>query len=345
MKKEPIAIMEFLLLIALLLCLIPTGCKKEAEHKSAHTAQSPENEQSGSYFTIRVSPKWHPQTQFAGMYMAIKKGYYADHKLKVEVLPYTPIEQQLESIRTDKSDVVSMDLLQAIKLYHDHKELVNIGQTAQRNSVFLVGRKSRGIRSLNDFNGKRLGIWRSSSNLITKAYLQDYNIDVELVPIEWSINLFTQNVVDIINVMSYNEYHQILQAGIPEDDLFVISLDLPDYSIPDEGYYVKADFYRQHPKECRDFIKATMDGWTYAFTHPDETLDEIISIMQDAKIKVNRSHQIWMLKEMKKVVLANPALMGKLDVNDFDKANHLLKRTKTIGHDVKYEEFYPSAHK
>lgn len=343
MIVKRIAARGLLSVCMLCMCLLVASCKKEAAHQGADNALVLGKEQSGNYFTLRISPKWHPQTQFAGMYMALKQGYYADHKLNVQIEPYMPIEKQLESIRTGKNHIVSIDLLQAIKLFQESRDLVNIGQIAQCNSILLIGRKSRGIHSLNDFRGKKLGIWRSSSNLITKAYLQDHNIEMEQIPIEWSINLFTQGVVDVINVMSYNEYHQILQAGIPETDLFVFSLDLPGYNVPDEGFYVLADFYKQHPKECHAFMEATMDGWTYAFTHPEETLDEIMRIMQEAKIRANRSHQKWMLQEMKKIVMANPAQMGKLDETDFNNAHHLLKRMHIISGDVRYEDFYPDA--
>lgn len=345
MRKEPINVVGFVLMLTFLLCFALAACKKEAAQKSSSNMQTSDDTHANNYFTIRLNPKWHPQTQFAGLYMALKQGYYAEHQLRVQVLPYQPIEEQLENLRTGKCDMLSMDLLQALKLYQEGKDLVNIGQIAQRNSVLLVGRKSKGIRSLTDFKGKKLGIWRSSSNLITRAYLQDHNIDVEYIPIEWSINLFTQGVLDIINVMCYNEYHQLLQAGIPEDDLFVFSLDVPGYNIPDEGYYVTKEFFQLHPKECHAFMEATLDGWTYAFTHPDETVDEIMSIMHDAKIRANRSHQQWMLQEMKKIVMANPEAMGKLSVNDFENADHLLKRMKIISGDVKYEEFYPSVQK
>lgn len=275
--------------------------------------------------------------------MARKMGFYEDYGINLNLQDALSDKGALDSLIVGKGDVIHMDLLTALNINRDSTVVVNICQVSQKSSLLLVGRKSRGIRSLQDFQGKKLGIWRSGPNLVTRTYLDDHDIKMEIIPIDWSINLFTANVVDVINVMQYNEYHQLLQAGIPEEDLFVLPLDTAGYDIPDEGFYVTPGFYQANPKLCQDFAEATMDGWTYAITHQEETIEEVLRIMQEAKIRANKAQQTWMLSEMKKAVMAQPTTFGKLSKADYLNAHSIMKRTGKQSRDIPYEEFYPRA--
>ena len=335
------SITGIVLVTMLLLVFGTTTCKRKASDPKFQKFQGPSGTSPDSLFHIRVRPKWHPQAQFAGFYMAKKMGFYENYGLDVELLDILPDSEAVLSIINRETDVINIDLLTALSVNRDSTVVVNIGQISQKSAVRLVGRKSRGINSVADFNGKKLGLWRYGSNLISQAFLAEQGIEMEIVPIDWSINLFTQNVVDVINVMQYNEYHQLLQAGIPEDDLFVVTMDSPGYNIPDEGLYVSPEFYAAHPAICKAFTEATMDGWTFAFTHQQEAIDEVIAQMQKAKIRANPAHQAWMLAQMQDIVLAKPDRLGILTRNDYDNALRIIRKMGSDIRDIAYEEFSP----
>ena len=71
----------------------------------------------------------------------------------------------------------------------------------------FVSRKSSGIETLEDFNGKKIGIWRSDFQELPNAFLKKFNIDAEIIPITFTVNLFLMSGVDILCVMWYNESH------------------------------------------------------------------------------------------------------------------------------------------
>ncbi|MCK9185106.1 MAG: ABC transporter substrate-binding protein [Candidatus Cloacimonetes bacterium] len=294
---------------------------------------------------IRYCPKWQPQAQFAGIYMAINKGLYAQYGLDVQVQELMQASDAIDSVSEGSLDVVPLDLLAAIIANSEKTRLVNIGQISQKNTMLLVAKKSKQINSLADFEGKRIGIWRSSSNLITKAFLKEQGISMQFVTIDWSINLFLQGGVDVINAMRYNEYHQMLQAGLKKEELFIADLHELGCRIPDEGLYVKPEFYQEHPKQCKAFMQATKDGWLYAFSHPEETVDVVMDLMHAAKIRANRAHQIWMLNEMKKNVMPSAAEIGILKKEDYQRALNLLKAEMDFPRDIAFEEFYPNGAK
>jgi NitT/TauT family transport system substrate-binding protein len=341
MNTKAKSIAGIVLMTMLLLVFGTTACKRRASDTEFKKFQGPSGTSPDSLFHLRIRPKWHPHAQFAGFYMAKKMGFYENYGLDVEIQETLSDTETLESLLAKQGDVIHIDLLAALHLNRDSTVVVNIGQVSQKSAVRLVGRKSRGINSLADFQGKKLGMWRVGSNLITQAFLAEHGITMEIIPIDWSINLFTQNAVDVINVMQYNEYHQLLQAGIPEEDLFVVSMDTPGFDIPDEGFYVTPEFYAAHPDICKAFTEATMDGWTFAFTHQKETIDEVIVYMQKAKIRANLAHQRWMLSQMQDIVMAKPDQLGILNKTDYLNALNIMHKMSMSTRRIPYEEFYP----
>lgn len=337
---------SFILLLAglcLIVALLLTACGKSGGDKGNPGETVSSNDNSESLFTIRYRPKWHPQAQFAGVYMASKKGFYTNYGLNVITQTVTADEYALTQLESGNSDIVLIDLITALKATADSTWLVNLAQVSQKTSIMLVAKKSRGFNSINSFNGKKLGLWQSGSSLISEVFLRQNNLTMQIIPVNWSVSLFLQDVVDVINAMRYNEYHQLIQAGLDESDLFSITLSESLGTIPEEGFYTSRAFYEKYPRQCRAFAEATMDGWLYAFSNQVETVDTVIEVMNQAKIRANRPHQEWMLNQMKEVVMGDPANIGKLTRAGFDNTVALIK--DNFGHQtkIKYEDLVPYA--
>jgi len=90
---------------------------------------------------------------------------------------------------------------------------------------------------------------------------------MDIVDLDTSINLFLKDGIDIMNVMRYNEYHQLQQAGIDIEDLFTVSFADIGLNVADNGLYTTREFYEKHSKHCRDFVDATIEGWLYAINN------------------------------------------------------------------------------
>jgi len=337
--SRSLVVLAYLVLIIYLISV--SACKTgETSEQSSHAQfGDPDIDR----FEIRFSPKWHPQAQFAGIYMAIEKGIYDQYGINVVLMDSFSSEEALKKLDLGEIDIGHFDLSQAILANLDSSRIVNIGQISQKNSVMLVGKRSRGISSIRDFNNKKLGIWRRTSHIVTEAFIQENDLKMQQIPIDWSVNIFIQDAVDVINVMRYNEYYQLLQAGFAEEELFVLDLCDWDLDVPDEGLYVRPQFYQEHPEICRSFLQATIDGWLYAFSHPEETVDIVLQIMQDANIRANRAHQSWMLDKMKDVVMPSASEIGILKREDFDKALELSLKYSNLSRKISFEEFYPYA--
>ena len=108
---------------------------------------------------FRFLPQWQPQAQFAGYYVAKDKGIYEKYGVDLIMLRGGPDSPPSELLAGGKADIATMFLSEAIQKKAEGIDLVNIGQIVQRSGFMLVARKSSGILTPKDLNGRKVSIW------------------------------------------------------------------------------------------------------------------------------------------------------------------------------------------
>jgi len=206
----------------------------------------------------------------------------------------------------------------------------------------LVAKKSSGIKTPADLNGRKVGVLQGDFAIQPHAFFKRYNLNVKAIPQSYSMNLFLRGGVDAASAMLYNEYHTIINSGINPDELTVFSYHEHGLNFPEDGIYVLEDFFKKEPDLSCSFVKASIEGWLYAFSHIDEAVDIVMKHIKQAKMPANRMHQKWMLESMKGLVM--PAHdrndMGLLRQADYELVSTELKKAKLINAIVPFEDFY-----
>jgi NitT/TauT family transport system substrate-binding protein len=289
---------------------------------------------------LRYLPHWLPQAQFAGYYIALEKGIYEKYGLDIEIQTGGPICPSISELKKNKCDIVSMFLSGAIKSENKGVKLVDFCQLSKRSALMFISKKKSGITKLEDLNGKKIGIWRSDFQELPRGFLKKYNIDATIVPITSTVNLFYYDGVDVLCVMWYNEYHQLLNFGINVDELDVFFFTDYGLNFPEDGIFCTEEFYKNNEKACQDFAKATLEGWEYAFEHKDESIALVIKYMQEANVPANIPHQKWMFNRMHDVfILGNDKLNGELLEEDFLKTAKILLECGKINSIPDFDDF------
>ncbi len=289
---------------------------------------------------IRFMPHWLHQAQFAGYYMALEKGFYESHGLDVEILDGGPAFPAGKVFENNLADIGTMFLSGAIELSDAGMPLVNIGQLSKKSALIFVTRKSDSINSTEDFNGKRIGVWRSDFQELPLAFIKKYGIEAEIVPVTSTINLFLSGGVDIMCVMWYNEYNQIYLAGIDYEDMNAYFFFDYGLNFPEDGIYCLASFYKDNREACRNFVKATLEGWQYAFANKDEALDKVLEWMKKRNIPANAAQQRWMLNIMEKVYTEKDGtLNARLNRQSFIQTGEVLLESGSIQRMPDFEKF------
>jgi NitT/TauT family transport system substrate-binding protein len=291
--------------------------------------------------SVSFIPQWLPQAQFAGYYMAHEKGFYKKKGIDLTILRGGPERPSSEAIARDKVDFATTFLSTAIQLRDRGVRLVNIGQVVQRSGFILVTKKASGINSPADLNGKKVGLW-SDFRLQPLAFFRKYGVEVKPVRQGATMNLFLRDGVAAASAMWYNEYHALLNSGVNADELKAFFFDQHGLNFPEDGIYCLEETLRRNADLCRGFVRASFEGWEYAFAHPEETLDVVERHIRKANVGTNRVHQRWMLSRMKDLLFppGNQSAPGRLKREDYLRVAGEMKRNGLIREIPPYGEMY-----
>lgn len=291
---------------------------------------------------VRLALQWFPQTQFAGYYMALEKGIYARYGLDVTILSGDADSDPIDRVVEGKADYCTSFLSSAIRRRAEGAPLVNVGQIVQRSALMLVTRKDAGIKTIKDLDGARVGTWGGDFQLQPMALFQRENLNLTFVRQSPSFELFMRGGLDAALAMWYNEYHTLLAYGLNADEMKTFFFSDLDLNQPEDGIYCLESTLKASPETADALVRASAEGWEYAFAHPEETVKTLLSIMKRAKVKANKAHQTWMLARMQNIILneGQVRLDTTLKSNDFEGTKKMLFDTGFIARDIAYEDFY-----
>ena len=276
---------------------------------------------------IKFTLQWTAQSQFVGYYVAQELGYYKNLGLDVEinhVSTSTGINNHLNDC-----DALTLKLYDAISLISNGLDVVNILQTSQHSSLVVVARHND-IKSLSDLKGRKVGIWSASFRELAEGISQDKGLDIEWVPFVQNINLFISGAIDATFAARYGEEYQLRMSGF-ENNPYIYLSDA-GYDFPEDGLYIKADFYKKYPNQAKAFAVASRMGWEWAQQHPDKALEIVIKVMEREHIPVSRRYQKWMLEQILKLQCDKKTNKPSfdIDIQKFNQINQFLIKRGAI---------------
>lgn len=265
--------------------------------------------------TLRL--QWVTQAQFAGYYVALDKGWYEEEGIALTIKPGGPDLISTDLVASGTDDFGTALLADIIVAIQSGKPLISISQIQQSNGLLLIAMASSGIRTPQDFVGKRVGVWLGNweaqfDALIFKEGLSPE--DFELVSQGFSMDGFIKGELDVASAMIYNEYYTVLESGIKPEQINII--DYADYGLdfPGDVLFTTQKLARENPDLCVRMVRASLRGWQYAIDHPEEAAD--IVLKYDTSGIQNREHQLSMMNEIAKLVRVSVRSLGYTDRDD-----------------------------
>jgi len=252
---------------------------------------------------VSFIPQWVPQAQFAGYYVGLERGIYKRHGIDLTIISGGPQRQSSDYLKNRKADFATMWLSSGIQMRDQGTKVVNIAQIMQRSALMLISKKSRGIKTVQDINEKKVGLWGPVFQIQPRAFFKKYNLKVKVIRQSYSVNLFLRDGVDVTSAMWYNEYHTILNAGLNPDELTTFFFHEHGLNFPEDGIYTLEDTLNRDPDLCKAFVTASIEGWLYTFSHPQEALHIVMKNLKKEHIPATWVHQRWMLERMKDLIL------------------------------------------
>jgi NitT/TauT family transport system substrate-binding protein len=273
---------------------------------------------SASAEAVTLQLKWVAQAQFAGYYVAQAKGYYKDAGLDVTIKAGGPDIAPEQVIAGGGADVIVDWMPGALASREKGNKLVNIAQPFKRSGMMLTCRKETGIKEPADFKGKTLGVWFYGNEYPFLSWMSQLKIPttggadgVTVLKQGFNVDPLLQKQADCISTMTYNEYHQVLEAGMKAEDLVVFKYEDQNVSTLEDGLYVLEDKLKDPAfvTTMAKFVKASMKGWDEARKDPAGAVKVVLE--NDASGSQTEAHQTTMIEEVNKLTEGSD---GTLDV-------------------------------
>ncbi len=272
---------------------------------------------------VNLQLKWVTQAQFAGYYVALDKGFYSDEDLNVTIKPGGPDIAPAQVIAGGGADVVLDWMPSALASREKGLDLVNIAQPFKHSGMMLTCRKDAGVSTPADFAGKTLGVWFFGNEYPFLSWMNKLGLKtdgseggVTVLKQGFNVDPILQGQAACVSTMTYNEYWQIIDAGLKPSDLAVFKYEDQGVATLEDGMYVLGENLKDaafKDKMVR-FVRASMKGWKWAEAHPDDAA--MIVLDNDASGAQTEKHQKRMMGEIAKLTAGSN---GSLDPADFQR--------------------------
>ena len=272
---------------------------------------------------VTLQLKWVTQAQFAGYYVALDKGFYKEEGLNVTIKPGGPDIAPAQVIAGGGADVVLDWMPSALASREKGLDLVNIAQPFKSSGMMLTCRKDAGVATPADFAGKTLGVWFFGNEYPFLSWMSKLGLatdgsdgGVTVLKQGFNVDPILQGQAACVSTMTYNEYWQIIDAGLSPDDLVVFKYEDQGVATLEDGMYVLGENLKDpaFKEKMVKFVRASMKGWKYAEENPDEAA--MIVLDNDATGAQTEKHQKRMMGEVAKLTAGSN---GALDPADYQR--------------------------
>lgn len=272
---------------------------------------------------LTLQLRWLPQAQFMGYYVADTLGLYEKEGLAVTILPGGPGVEPVQSLSSGTADIAIEWLSSALESRERDHQPVNVAQILQRSSLMIICKKERGIRSTADLSYRKISVWRGSSALGLTRWITSLEKQhgkemrtIELIDQSDALTSWNNVSIDCVSATSYNEYWQLLNAGLPLSEATIFRFENAEHRLLEDGLYV--DSSRLDDPEFLDavtrFTRASIAGWEFSTERPAEAVEILLQRFPD----LDRSHQIRMANDIIRLIDAANEPLGRLAIEVFD---------------------------
>ncbi|WP_121061968.1 ABC transporter substrate-binding protein [Chachezhania antarctica] len=272
---------------------------------------------------VKLQLKWVTQAQFAGYYVALEKGFYEEEDLDVTILPGGPDVAPSQVLAGGGADVMLDWMPSALSAREKGLPLVNIAQPYKSSGLMLTCWKDTGITGPEDFKGKTIGVWFYGNEYPFLSWMSQEGISTEggddgitVLKQGFNVDPLLQRQAECISTMTYNEYGQVLEAGVSPDELITFKYEDEGVSTLEDGIYVLEEKLEDPAfvDEMVRFVRASMKGWKYAEENPDEAAEIVLEY--DESGAQTEEHQKFMMGEVAKLTAGSN---GTLDPADYQR--------------------------
>jgi len=322
-KSEVEKIKKSYLFIFFVLILVISGCTQNIEENELQE--------------ITVKLKWLHQAQFAGNYVAVEKGFYANEKLKVNLGPFSFEDPTIDSVVNGTAVFGITGADELILARSKGLTLKAFAVIYKINPVCAYSLKESGITNPQDFIGKNIGLERGTNvEILYYAMMGKLDINrsqINELTIGYDATELLNGIIDVSTGYLINEPHQVIEVGYEVNTILMADYGVNMYA---DVLFATEDTINNNPELVEKFLRATLEGWQYAIDHNGEAIDIVLEYVTNG----SRSHEMYMLNSSIPLIQTGETPIGWMKKDEWMQAQDILLEQNITDAEINIENVY-----
>ncbi len=290
---------------------------------------------------VSIQLKWRHNPQFAGIYVAEKKGYFKEKNLHVTLFEKNKQGDVIDRVEDGKLDFAIVGPLDLFKALEKGEKIKAVAAFFQDSPSIIVARKDSGINSPKDLANKTLSGFTpgTQSSVLYEILLNEAGVDQSSISYRYigfeHAKALAEKKVDAVSMYRTNLY--LLQKNGVEYTLITPE----NYGIEsyDDFLITSDNMIEKNPELVRDVVKAIRKGWEYTFEHPEEALEIIRPY--EANEYHDKEYERDILKRSKKLMQPLPEVqIGTMHYLRMRGYLSMLKKYNVVKGNLKIEDIF-----
>jgi NitT/TauT family transport system substrate-binding protein len=227
---------------------------------------------------ITLMMNYFPMEEYAAPLVAQDKGFFAEEGLDVEIIEGKGSTVSATVVAAGDADFGLCAAPTVLISRTKEMPLKVIGIIHQETPTAAIFRKSSGIKSPKDFEGKTIASeLQSTKHQQFIAFCRKNGVDTEkitFVPTSGDeLPLLLSEKVDVALRYGHEVPAMLKAKGFSPDDFEIMYMK--DYGLHfyNNAIIARDDTLKNNPDTAKKFVKALSKGWEYTIAHPEEAID------------------------------------------------------------------------
>jgi NitT/TauT family transport system substrate-binding protein len=260
--------------------------------------------------------------------VALDKGYFKAEGLDVSFDTAPGSLEPIDRVASGDYDMGIADINTLIKLrdVNPGVPVKAVFMVYNRPPFAVIGRKSRGINTPKDLEGKKLGAPTQDAAFAQwPIFVQANGIDASKVTIEnvsFPVRepMLAAGQVDAITGYSFSSFVNLKEKGVPVNDLSVLLMADYGVSLYGNAIMVSPKFAAEHPDAVKAFLRAFVKGLKETIKSPASAVDSVLKRNEAATKNIELERLTMAIRENIVTPEVKTNGFGAIDNERFERA-------------------------
>lgn len=266
------------------------------------TSQAPAESPPAERTRVNVQLGWIKNAEFAGLFVADQKGYYAEEGLEVNFISGGAGIDPLSIVRAnpDYIGVVSSSgtLINAVSA---GAPLVALGAFYQKHPNGFLILEGTPIDSYEEFEGHTIGV-QAEGEFYLDVLAAIHGLDkseMEVIRVGFDPTPLLTGQIDAYMSWIVNQPYAVEKTG--QEWKFLLLADNPGVQFYAMLPFVTTSFLESNPDLIRRWMRASLRGWEYVLDHPDEAAQIVVDhYLSGGDLEAER----WLLEQANPITVS-----------------------------------------